>query len=162
MENEFTTMQSTNRDNPVQKNTLKYWSTEEEKELVLNFKSTKGDLKAIAARHGRTQRAIDMRLTKIIKDMKNDNIKASDVFQLFGGHMTKENFNERWDSPTITPPSSGTSQNSTQTINLLLKYMTDAEEKIQRIEQRVAVIESQLKPLIKHYKKNKMNPTIKP
>jgi hypothetical protein len=156
---DFTTiMQSSSihKDNSIPKSTPKYWTIDEEKELVLNYKSTNGDLKTIASRHGRTQRAIDMRLTKIIKDMKSDNMKASDVFQLFGGHMSQENFNDRWESQAIVPASSGAPHNnSTQNMNLLLKYMTDAEEKLQMMEKRMSTMESQLTRIIKLCKKSK-------
>lgn len=136
----------------------KYWTAQEETNLIKNYNELGGNLEDIAKRHDRTVRAIDMRITKLIKDKKNNQQTGPEVAALFGGKMSPQEFQDRWNSPSTentasTRKKSGGSNNySNDFCSLVLKYLTNMDEKIDELDQRVRKIEKIVIRVGKAYK----------
>lgn len=125
----------------------KYWTAQEETHLIKNYNELGGNLTEIAKRHDRTIRAIDMRITKLIKDKKQNQHLESDVAALFGGKMASQEFKDRWNSPSMEKDSATSRKKnnadnySNEFCSLVLKYLTNMDEKIDELDRRVRKIE---------------------
>lgn len=116
----------------------KYWTSEEEANLIRNYIELGGNAVEIAKRHDRTARAIDMRLTKLIKDRKRDQHSLQDVAALFRGKMSLDEIQDRWNSPEDANKKSGDGNDT------LLKYLTEIDEKLDDLKRRIMKIEKKV------------------
>lgn len=135
----------------------KYWTTQEETLLIKNYNELDGNLAEIARRHDRSIRAIDMRITKFIQDRKKNQQSASDVAQMFGGKMSAHEFQERWNSPSMDNRKQGTPVESNECGSLVLKYLTNMDEKLDELAKHIHKIEKMVIRLSKASKTKKGN-----
>lgn len=115
----------------------RYWTPEEEANLIRNYIELGGNATEIAKRHDRTPRAIDMRLTKLVKDRKRD---AQDVAALFKGKMSLGEIQDRWNSPEDANANKKTGDGN----DTLLKYLTEIDDKLDDLKRRIMKIEKKV------------------
>lgn len=127
----------------------KLWTIDEEQKLLNHYKEFSGNLELIAQRHMRSVRAIDMRITKIIQDLKTKKKDMSMVESLFSGKMSSEEFKNRWNTTSMnTSPKKMGDEFS----NLVLKYLTGIDEKCESLEARLLNIEKNVNRILKKMK----------
>lgn len=135
-------------------NNKKFWTPVEEKQLIQNYKEFHGDLVKISERHARTARAIDMRLTKIIQDLKAEDVPKQHIHNLFGTDvMTESEFHERWHTKTQTEPPRSNS-NSKSLIDVI-KAVDEVKSELKNLYQKQSSVEQHLQRVIKMLKKKK-------
>ena len=121
-------------------NNIKYWSVEEEKKLVNEFKNGI-DIKTIAENHGRTIRAINIRIDKIVYEKFNKNGgDIKEISQETG--FTDEKINECVESYKSHLEGKNTHKN-TNTGEILLA-MVELNNGIMRIEKDLQEIKKKL------------------
>lgn len=114
--------------------TLKLWSREEEKQLIYHIKNYNGDMTKVAQELGRSVRAVDIRTTKVMQELKTDRtITTFDIVKLFGNVFSEEQVKQRLrvDMKTI-----GSNDDS------ILKTL---DEKLDMLSRRLVKIEKMLK-----------------
>lgn len=143
----------------------KKWSVQEEQEMIHHLQQTHGDIEKVARALGRSARAIDMRITRVLQTMKRTkNTSVPDLHRIVGGSLSEQEITNRlavnmdaWNQQPQKTSSSSTELreggNHNHSSALILRYLTSIEEMLHDMNNRLGVME---KALVKKKHKTKI------
>uniref|UniRef100_A0A6C0K050 Uncharacterized protein n=1 Tax=viral metagenome TaxID=1070528 RepID=A0A6C0K050_9ZZZZ len=123
-------------------NTGTYWTKQEELQLMDELSDQKS-MDEIAKTHGRTPKAIEMRLESLIRKQHKDNYTISSLVNLY--HKTESEIQKIIDTapspPPVTGPEKTTASKQRPSVSSSTIGDKEHEMRLKRIEDRLVMIE---------------------